>query len=180
MVAESSELRYLLDDSFFAAIDAPEVQRGEVEVNLRIRKTSHAFEFDFRTEGYVWVSCDRCLDDMKQPISSLDKLLVKFCHEYAEEGDNLVVIPEEEGTIDLAWYMYEFIALGVPMKHVHAEGECNEEMRGRLSQLLCTTPDEDLADDDACDSDEEAGQTENKETPVDPRWNELKKILDNN
>ena len=45
----------------------------------------------------VWVPCDRCLDDMEQPVSSADKLMVKFGHEYAEEGDNLIVIPEEEG-----------------------------------------------------------------------------------
>ena len=29
------------------------------------------------------------------PISSSDKLMVKFGHEYAEEGENLIVIPEE-------------------------------------------------------------------------------------
>ena len=38
----------------------------------------------------VWVPCDRCLDDMELPISSSDKLMVKFGHEYAEEGDNPV------------------------------------------------------------------------------------------
>ena len=40
--------------------------------------------------------------------------------EYAEEGDNLIVIPEEEGEINVAWFMYEFVALAIPMKHVHA------------------------------------------------------------
>ena len=35
-----------------------------------------------------------CIRD--RPISSSDKLMVKFGHEYAEEGDNLIVIPEEE------------------------------------------------------------------------------------
>ena len=56
---------------------------------------------------------------MELPISSSDKLMVKFGHEYAEEGDNLIVIPEEEGEINVAWFMYEFVALSVPMKHVH-------------------------------------------------------------
>ena len=48
-------------------------------------------------------------------VSSTDKLLVKFGHEYAEEGDNLIVIPEEEGEINVAWFMYEFVALAIPM-----------------------------------------------------------------
>ena len=30
-----------------------------------------------------------------------------------EEGDNLIVIPEEEGEINVAWFMYEFVALSV-------------------------------------------------------------------
>ena len=56
------------------------------------------------TDGVVWVPCDRCLDDMEQPITSADKLMVKFGTEYAEEGDNLIVIPEEEGLINVAWF----------------------------------------------------------------------------
>ena len=43
---------------------------------------------------------------MELPISSSDKLMVKFGHEYAEEGENLIVIPEEEGEINVAWFMY--------------------------------------------------------------------------
>ena len=38
-----------------------------------------AFELSFQTDGMVWVPCDRCLDDMELPISSSDKLMVKFC-----------------------------------------------------------------------------------------------------
>ena len=62
--------------------------------------------------------------------------MVKFGHEYAEEGDNLIVIPEEEGEINVAWFMYEFIALSVPMKHVHAPGKCNKAMTGKLNKHL--------------------------------------------
>ncbi len=54
--------------------------------------------------------------------------MVKFGHEYAEEGDNLIVIPEEEGEINVAWFMYEFVALSIPMKHVHAPGKCNKAL----------------------------------------------------
>ena len=112
---------------------------------------------------------------MSQPVVSDDTLRVKFGPEYAEEEDNLVVIPEDEGTINVAWFMYEFVALAIPMKHVHAPGECNEEMYRKLQSYLCTTPD---ADEDWTEEDEIVSDGVDK--PIDPRWNELKKILDNN
>lgn len=182
MQADTQRYEFVLDNLFFAHIDAPEVQKGKVNVTLVVKRTSHAFELNFQTDGMVWVPCDRCLDDMEQPVTSTDKLRVKFGATYAEEGDNLVVIPEDEGEINVAWFMYEFIALAIPMKHVHAPGKCNKAMSTKLSKHLRTTPDEEELADDVFASDEEAGlpEEEDMETPVDPRWNELKKILDNN
>ncbi len=181
MQADSCSYEFVLDNLFFANIDAPEVQKGKVNVALVVKKTSRAFELNFQTDGIVWVPCDRCLDDMEQPVSSTDKLLVKFGHEYAEEGDNLIVIPEEEGEINVAWFMYEFIALAIPMKHVHAPGKCNKAMSSKLSKHLRTTPDDDM-DENAFAPEEESNEliNDDTETAVDPRWDELKKILDNN
>ena len=149
-----------------------EVRKGNACVNLDIKKTSHAFELDFRITGRVCVPCDRCLDDVEVAVDATEKLTVKMGHEYAEEDNNLIVIPEEEGEINVAWFMYEFIALAIPMKHVHAEGECNEDMMHKLNEHLCTDADDniELGEDDGVVS----------EKPIDPRWNELKKILDNN
>ena len=151
MQADSCKYEFVLDNLFFANIDGPEVQKGKVNVVLVVKKTSRAFELNFQTDGMVWVPCDRCLDDMEQLVSSTDKLLVKFGHEYAEEGDNLIVIPEEEGEINVAWFMYEFVALA----------------------------DDDMAEDTFA-PEEEVELMNEEETQVDPRWDELKKILDNN
>ena len=123
MKADSAKYEFTLDNQFFVDLDGPEVQKGKLTVELNVKKTSGVFLLEFQTEGFVIVPCDRCLDDMELPISSSDKLMVKFGHEYAEEGDNLIVIPEEEGEINVAWFMYEFVALSVPMKHVHAPGK---------------------------------------------------------
>ena len=179
MQADSCKYEFVLDNLFFANIDGPEVQKGKVNVVLVVKKTSRAFELNFQTDGMVWVPCDRCLDDMEQLVSSTDKLLVKFGHEYAEEGDNLIVIPEEEGEINVAWFMYEFVALAIPMKHVHAPGKCNKAMTSKLSKHMRTTPDDDMAEDTFA-PEEEVELMNEEETQVDPRWDELKKILDNN
>lgn len=172
---------FLLDNIFFADIDGPEVQKGKVKVLLTVKKSSHAFEFNFQTEGFVWVPCDRCLDDMEIPVTSTDKLMVKFGREYGEEGDNLIVIPEEDGDINIAWFMYEFISLAIPMKHVHAPGKCNKAMSGKLNKHLRTDSNEDKETEfDSSDDIVISADEEDTESQIDPRWNDLKKILDNN
>ena len=176
MQSDACTYGFLLDDQFFTLIDAPEIQKGRVYVSLNVKRLSQAFELNFQTEGTVTVLCDRCLDEMQQPIHSLDNLIVKFGDGYAEEDDNLIIVPESVGIINVAWYMYEFIALAIPIKHVHAEGECNADMRMKLDELSCASVDE---TDNSVES--ECGkQGGDGNMPIDPRWNELKKLLDNN
>ena len=180
MQADSAKYEFVLDNLYFADIDGQEVQKGKVNVELSVRRYSHAFELDFYIDGIVWVPCDRCLDDVELSVASTDKLMVKFGCEYAEEGDNLIVIPEEEGTINVAWFMYEFISLAIPMKHVHAPGKCNRTMASKLSKHLRVDEGE-SNEDDLFDIDVEDDVVEDEpEVRFDPRWNELKKILDNN
>lgn len=179
MSADTVIYEFQLDNLFFANIDGPEVQKGKINVVLAVKKTSKAFELEFQTNGVVMVSCDRCLDEMELPVSSTDTLFVKFGSTYAEEGNNMVVVPEEEGDINVAWFMYEFIALNIPIKHVHAPGKCNKSMMGKLNKHLKTTPDDEeegIFDSSMDKSEEELEEQQS----IDPRWNELKKILDNN
>ena len=93
------------------------------------------FVLNFHTEGFVVVPCDRCLDDMEIPVDIDDELKVKMGATFSDEND-IVVVPEEDGYINVAWFIYEFIALSLPMKHVHAPGKCNKAMMGALSKHL--------------------------------------------
>lgn len=179
MQATEVRLEYELDNQFFADIDAPEVERGKGHVALVVKKLAagNAFELGFTIDGVAVIQCDRCLDDMEQLVSVSDKLMVKFGADYAEEGD-WVIIPEEEGEINVAWFIYEFIVLAIPLKHVHTPGKCNQAMAGKLSEhLRVAADDEDMAGEEM-EEDEDLESTSQKS---DPRWSELKKIiLDNN
>ena len=68
------------------------------------------------------------------------------------------------------------------MKHVHKEGECNKEMLETLSPLLRTDAQDDDFEDDEFPSDVDVEESEDSETEkeTDPRWDALKKILNNN
>ena len=132
MITDSCEYEYQLDNQFFSDLDTPEIQKGKLDVTLKVKRTSGMYLMDFHIEGNVIVTCDRCLEEMKQPIESNDLLKVKLGEEFAEIGD-IVVVPEEDGYINIAWFIYEFIALNIPMKHVHAPGKCNKDMVHKLS-----------------------------------------------
>ncbi len=174
MKNDTYSCEYVLDNHFFESIDSPEVQKGKVHVALTVKKTAGLYELSFKTEGIVQVTCDRCLDDMDQPVTSTDKIKVKLGEDFSESGD-IVIIPEETGEINVAWFMYEFIALSIPMKHVHAPGKCNKAMMGTLNKYLRVS-----ADENAEEMEVEEETADDKEQVIDPRWNELKKIIDNN
>ncbi|MCX6309998.1 MAG: DUF177 domain-containing protein [Bacteroidia bacterium] len=175
---------YTLDTEYFKDIDSQEVQKGNVKAKVLVRNNGSNYELTFTLEGIVKVPCDRCLDDMELPIAHSGKLIVKFGTTYAEEGDDIIIIPEVEGEINIAWFLYEFVALSIPIKHIHAPGKCNRMMSGKLKKHLAKNPDD---EDDDMDQEIDIEDTEpvidfeeSDSQPTDPRWDELKKIIDNN
>ena len=151
-------MEFDLDDAYFRAVDGPEISKGCVHVSLAIRKQSGFFELLFHTDGTVIIPCDRCLDEMSQPIETDNRLAVKLGAEYSED-DDLVTIDENEGILDVAWFIYEFIALAIPIRHVHEPGMCNAAMIEALEEHSA-----------ARSSDEEGAEV------IDPRWEALRKL----
>ena len=155
---EVRTLDFDLDNQFFSALDGSEVKQGALHVSVSIRKMTGFYELLFHTEGTVTVTCDRCLDDMPQPIEADNRLVVKLGAAYSEE-DDVITVSEDEGILDTAWLIYEFIVLAIPIKHVHAPGKCNPAMSQVLEELSA-----DRSSDEASDQ------------PIDPRWSELLKL----
>ena len=172
---ESRVYEYFLDDAYFKKIDSPEVQKGHVNAKVTVQKKVNSFELVFTLEGTIMIPCDRCLDDMEQAISYKEKLQVKLGDKFSEE-DEVVIIPESEGAINIAWFLYEFIVLNIPLKHVHAPGECNKTMVTKLKRHITRSKDDDDTDLDIEDDDEFAMD----DNQTDPRWDGLQNIIDNN
>ena len=155
---EETSLEFDLDDTYFEALDDAEVKKGSLHVSVSIRKATGFFELLFHTAGTVIIPCDRCLDDMDLPVETENRLVVKLGSEYSEE-DDVIVVSENEGILDMSWLIYEFVALVIPIRHVHAPGKCNTAMTEVLEELSADRS-----------SDEESDQL------VDPRWSELLKL----
>ncbi len=153
--AETSAFEWHVDDAFFSAVQGPEITSGSLDVELEVRPRAQAFELAFHIRGQVAVPCDRCLEPVEIPIETDYVLKAKLGEEYEDDGD-MVTIPYEDGTLNVAWHIYEIAALEIPLRHVHPEGQC------------------------ACDFETPEEEEPQEQTTIDPRWNELRKILDNN
>jgi uncharacterized metal-binding protein YceD (DUF177 family) len=176
--SETRVFEYDLDDAYFRKIDSPEVQKGNVKAKVSVQKKLATYELLFFIEGTVIIPCDRCLDDMVQSINYKEKLLVKFGNSFSEE-DEIVIVPESEGAINIAWFLYEFIVLNIPMKHVHATGECNKTMVTKLKKHITRQKDDDDDDSSAVEFDDDDDFTPD-EIQTDPRWDGLQNITENN
>ncbi len=156
METDGMRREYTLDDAFFKALDASEVKGGALHVSVSIRKASGFFELHFHAEGTVTVPCDLCLENMSQPIVADHTLMAKLGAETNTDDDDTITVDEDEGILDTAWLIYEFVALAIPIKHVHAPGKCNSAMTQKLAELSGAV---------------RSGKEEEQAT--DPRWSAL-------
>ena len=154
------------DDEFFALVQGDEIQSGNVAIEMQVRQTSGVYVVCFQFSGEVQVMCDRCLEPMMQPVEGEAELRIKLGETYEDDGE-LIVVPEDEGVADISWQVYEQIALQIPLRHVHADGKCEESMQEVLAKH--GRYDEDDEDDDSGES-----------QVTDPRWDALKQLISTN
>ncbi|MBO7233666.1 MAG: DUF177 domain-containing protein [Paludibacteraceae bacterium] len=129
---------YTLDDEYFGKIDSTEVQRGNVTAVVDVMASAAGYEVKFQVEGTAIIACDRCLDDMVQAIKADDKLRIRLGDELTDDGE-VMVLPERDPVLNVAWFLYELIALAIPIKHVHAPGECNKTMAAKLRSHIAVS-----------------------------------------
>ncbi|MDO4692205.1 MAG: DUF177 domain-containing protein [Porphyromonadaceae bacterium] len=158
---------YELDDSYFAGIESDEIHGGEVHVTVSLEKNGEVHKLELSYDGYVVVNCDRCLEPMELDAYDTYEMVVKFGSEYSEE-DEVLILPEREGVLDLHWHLYEDIALSLPMQRMHEEGECDSSMMNLYGQL---------STNEIREASEESKQDiARDEDGIDQRWAALKKL----
>lgn len=148
-----------LGDAFFAAMaeqgGVPRHQ-GKVLAYIDATKGVGCYEFSVHVEGSITLPCDRCLDDMEQPITADSRVVVKRGERTDDNDDEVLMVDEKQRMVDLSWFVYETVELAIPIQHVHPEGECNPRMEEMLANY--------------------AGGWEDGSEEIDPRWKELEKL----
>ena len=160
------QYNYQIDNEFFELFGYHEFNAVDVAVDLQLEKKPNMLELDFFIEGNVNVNCDVSTEPYNQPISGKLHMVIKFGEEYNDENEELLILPHGEYKIQVEQYIYEAIILAVPYKKVHPgveDGTLDSKILDKLEELAPKQKEE-------IDNNEE----------IDPRWNELKKLLKDN
>lgn len=150
---------YHLEKGFFEKYGTETISDGRFDVEVVLDKKETFIEVNFKISGQAALVCDRTLEPFDFPITENRKMVFKYGEEAQEISDEIVIITRDQDSIDLGQYLYEFIALAIPMKRLHPrfanEAESDKPM------VYSTSPTE----------------TEEKENDsIDPRWEKLKKL----
>ncbi|AOZ99320.1 YceD family protein [Flavobacterium commune] len=155
---------YQISNAFFENFEYDEFQNSDIKVAVVLEKKSNMLELNFKHKGTVNVPCDLTGEDFDLPIKGKMKLIVRFGEVFNNDNEELLILPFGEFEIDIAQYIYEMIALSVPLKRVHPgvkDGSLKTEALEKLNKLQV----------------KEVDEKENKEENIDPRWDKLKQLL---
>lgn len=135
---------YHLGKEFFTNMENTDVRDADVNVAVEVEHRRDSYVLSFHLTGTLTVACDRCLDDLELPIDATYGLTVKYGEEYNDDSDTLLVIPESDNYLNVAYMIYDTAVLAIPPRHVHPQGKCNRAMTA-LNKKYSANP----GDDDA-------------------------------
>ncbi|WP_461630741.1 YceD family protein [Labilibaculum euxinus] len=156
------EFNFTIDQEFFEHFQQEDAYQVDASVKVTLEKKTLVMTLTIELEGKMNVACDRCLELFDMEVSGESSVYVKFGEENEELADDVIVISEAVNELETAHYIYELFSLSLPLSFVHPEDEdgdstCNEEMIQKLND-----------------------HSVNDEQIIDPRWNDLRKLIDNN
>lgn len=161
-----------INDSFFYEMGG-EITKGHIKANVRCEvATAQIFLFSVHSVGSVFTPCDRCLDEVELRIDINNRLDVRIGDEDDDEGDTLIV-GRNRPVFDLAYLVYQFVALSLPISRVHQPGRCNQAMMDILNDHQVARSDQE-ADDKP---DNRTSDDIDTERGSDHRWDKLKQLL---
>lgn len=158
------QFEFDINKTFFDAFDFDEFNDVNVKVNMVLEKQSTMLELHFKHKGTVNVPCDLSNENFDLPIKGKMDIVVKFGEEFNDENDEILILPHGEFQVDVSQYVYEMIVLSVPSKRVHPgikDGTLDTGIIEKLNELAPKAKQEE----------------EEKNNDTDPRWDELKKLL---
>ncbi|HAA14482.1 MAG TPA: hypothetical protein DCE41_23485 [Cytophagales bacterium] len=149
---------YSIGDSFFLDFEFSPVTKGGLAVQIKLNKTERMITMTVNIQGEVELICDRSNDPFQYPLKVDQEVIFKFGEEDKELGDDVFQIQWDTEKLNVAQYLYEFVALAIPMKKLHPrylEDETFED------EIIFTAE----AEDDS-----------SEEESVDPRWEALRQL----
>ena len=143
-----------LDDAVLEGFKNEEIKGGNVDFDIKMEKNERVTMLTIAMKGEVRTECDRCLGEMTVPVEGNETLNIRFSDSETSDDEETVILPEGTADLDLTLWLYEYVAVRIPLQHSHPDGECDPEVTRYIADS------EQPHDDDY----------------VDPRWEALKKL----
>ena len=119
-------------DAFFEELEQDLVEHGHFKTHVVLTKSATMIQLHFHTEGTVELLCDRTLEPFEEPIDSSDRIILKLGDHNEELTDEIEIINRNTNRINLARYIFDFIALSLPVKNDGAAAHLVTQI-GKLS-----------------------------------------------
>ena len=150
------EYQFHVQDSFFAALESESLAGGDLSVSLILDKQSRLMIAELKIDGYIRLTCDRCLELFDFAISVDYNQIYKYGESPNINEDDIIFLEDNEHQLDVSSLIYENIFLEIPIKRIHPEDK-NGNPTCKPEHLLLI-------------------QSYSKKKQVDPRWDALKNL----
>ena len=176
MAPGTHQFEYRLGKTFFNNMENEDIHDADLRVALTVVYKADVYELDFAVEGTLTLICDRCLDDLEFPVDTTYHINVKYGDDYNDDSDTLLVIPESDNYLNVAYMIYDTVALTIPIKHVHPLGKCNRQMSAMLKKHRASDANDEDSAIEARLIDEMDSMDADEPRSTDPRWDALKNL----
>ena len=156
---------YQFNVAFFYFFKNQDINSARVTVKVSLDKLDTLLRLDINGEGKIGLVCDRCLSDVEYPVNNHFKVIYHLnaiedkIDEAQEVNLDIFYLSGSQFKINIAESIYQSFLTEIPMvkRCDDIEGEeCSTEMLDALGSL------------------EDSKKVKNE---IDPRWEELKKLL---
>jgi len=156
---------FKIENKFFEHFEYDEFNDADLNLDVLLDKKTTLLEFTLEYKGTVNVFCDVTNEPFNQEISGEYHFVVKFGEEFNDENEDLLIIPHGSYEVNIQQYIYESIVLSLPIRRIHPgveDGTLDSDILDKLEELSPR-------------ANKEKKSTSNDKT--DPRWDSLKKLL---
>jgi len=138
-----------LNDSFFELFEYDEYSQLRGKVIMKMVKSETVLDLNLSFSGSIQAPCDVSNEPFEQALNNAFDVQVKFGDAYNDENEELLILPYGEHEFNIAQMVYELVVLSIPAK-LYGPNAGNG-----IEDYL----------------------EEEKETDTDPRWDQLKDLL---
>lgn len=168
------EYNFHLGRVFFENMENTDVRDADLNVKLVVTVRAAHYDLAFHITGQLTTMCDRCLDDLILPIDASYHIMVEYGDDYNDQADDLLIIPQSDNSLNVAYMIYDTVALAIPIKHVHPMGKCNKQMTTLLRKHRSQVADSDAEMENELMDEMDSMDAGDNNNSTDPRWDGLK------